>query len=251
MSGARALVVAALLVSITMALLSAPFAGAQDRSGSASDGVATFGVSSEAVSVIGAWDFQEYLGNAQNYYQNGRYCWPLNTDCTLYATLHLPSGAQVTRVELDACKEVDLPFISFELTKVSAPTPTSVLLVSGGTDLTGTPGCTSFSSSLREPATIDNRDFTYLVKIFLSNATTGLRFSAVRVYYTLQVSPAPATASFGDVRTSHPFFQFVEAVARSGISAGCGGGNYCPDAPLTRGQMAVFLSKALGLHWAP
>ena len=26
-------------------------------------------------------------------------------------------------------------------------------------------------------------------------------------------------------------------------------GNYCPDAPLTRGQMAVFLSKALGLHW--
>jgi hypothetical protein len=37
----------------------------------------------------------------------------------------------------------------------------------------------------------------------------------------------------------------------SGITAGCGGGNYCPDAPLTRGQMAVFLSKGLGLHFAP
>ena len=31
--------------------------------------------------------------------------------------------------------------------------------------------------------------------------------------------------------------------------AGCGSGNFCPDSPLTRRQMAVFLSKALGLHW--
>ena len=30
---------------------------------------------------------------------------------------------------------------------------------------------------------------------------------------------------------------------------GCGSGNYCPDANLTRGQMAVFLSKAMGLHF--
>jgi hypothetical protein len=65
------------------------------------------------------------------------------------------------------------------------------------------------------------------------------------------VSPAPGSATFGDVPTSHPFFQFIEALVASGITAGCGGGNYCPDAPLTRGQMAVFLSKALGLHFAP
>ncbi len=51
--------------------------------------------------------------------------------------------------------------------------------------------------------------------------------------------------------TSHPFFQFVEALAGSGITAGCGGGNYCPDNSLTRGQMAVFLAKALGLDWGP
>lgn len=35
---------------------------------------------------------------------------------------------------------------------------------------------------------------------------------------------------------------------RSGITAGCGTG-YCPDNPVTRGQMAVFLTKALGLYW--
>jgi len=71
----------------------------------------------------------------------------------------------------------------------------------------------------------------------------------VRVYYQLQVSPAPGTATFNDVPTSDPGFQFIEALVSSGITAGCGNGNYCPDAPLTRRQMAVFLSKALGLNW--
>jgi hypothetical protein len=73
----------------------------------------------------------------------------------------------------------------------------------------------------------------------------------VIVRWRRQVSPSPVTATFGDVPTVHPFFQFVEALVESGITAGCGGGNYCPDDPLTRGQMAVFLSAALGLHWAP
>jgi hypothetical protein len=66
----------------------------------------------------------------------------------------------------------------------------------------------------------------------------------------LQVSPAPATASFpNDVPTSHPYFRFVEALKASGITGGCGTGSYCPDAAVTRGQMAVFLATALGLNW--
>jgi S-layer homology domain len=81
------------------------------------------------------------------------------------------------------------------------------------------------------------------------NYTSNLRLRGARVLFRRQVSPAPAAASFGDVPSSHPFFQYVEALAASGITAGCGGGNYCPDTPLTRGQMAVFLAKALGLHW--
>jgi hypothetical protein len=97
---------------------------------------------------------------------------------------------------------------------------------------------------------IDNENNTYLLRVS-AGSTDQATFTAVRIYYSLQVSPAPATATFGDVPTSHPFFQFVEALVASGITAGCGGGNYCPDAPLTRGQMAVFLSKALGLHFAP
>ncbi len=85
--------------------------------------------------------------------------------------------------------------------------------------------------------------------IQLPDYSIGLRLRAARMLYRRRVSPAPSTPTFNDVPIGHPFFQFVEALAASGITAGCGTGIYCPDAPLTRGQMAVFLAKALGLHW--
>lgn len=74
-------------------------------------------------------------------------------------------------------------------------------------------------------------------------------FSWVEIWWKRVVSPAPASPTFNDVPPSDPYFQFVEALAAAGITGGCGGGNYCPNNPVTRGQMAVFLSKALGLHW--
>ena len=74
-------------------------------------------------------------------------------------------------------------------------------------------------------------------------------FGWVEVWWKRSVSPAPGSATFNDVPTNHQFFQFIEALAASGITGGCGSGNYCPDNPVTRGQMAVFLAKALGLHW--
>ncbi len=76
-------------------------------------------------------------------------------------------------------------------------------------------------------------------------------FKAVDLWWMRQVSPPPDTATFNDVPTGHPYFQFVEALAAAGITGGCGVSPplYCVDAPITRGQMAVFLSKALGLHW--
>jgi hypothetical protein len=87
----------------------------------------------------------------------------------------------------------------------------------------------------------------YGLAVSLQSMSHSLAGAVVRWHRS--VSPAPAAATFGDVPTDHPLFQFVEALAASGITAGCGGGNYCPGNPLTRGQMAVFLSIALGLHW--
>ena len=75
-------------------------------------------------------------------------------------------------------------------------------------------------------------------------------FGWVEIWWKRSVSPPPEEARFNDVPTNHSFFQFVEALAASGITAGCSPTNFCPDAPVTRAQMAAFLAKALGLHWA-
>jgi hypothetical protein len=90
-------------------------------------------------------------------------------------------------------------------------------------------------------------------RAIITGGTNATALRAARAFYRLEVSPAPAVASFGDVPPGHPFFRFIEALAASGITSGCQSSPplYCPDAPLTRGQMAVFLSTALGLHFAP
>jgi hypothetical protein len=57
---------------------------------------------------------------------------------------------------------------------------------------------------------------------------------------------------FDDVRPGDFAFSFIEALARSGITAGCGNNNYCPDEPVSRAQMAVFLERGMrGSDYAP
>ena len=53
--------------------------------------------------------------------------------------------------------------------------------------------------------------------------------------------PACVTPSFADVPCSNPLSPWVNELVRRGVTAGCGGGNYCPNNPVTRDQMAVFL----------
>lgn len=89
----------------------------------------------------------------------------------------------------------------------------------------------------------------YLLLLWGTHFDGSSKFNAVQVGYHRMVTPAPGSATFGDVPPSDPGFQFIEALVASGITAGCGGGNYCPDNPLTRRQMAVFLAKGFGLHW--
>jgi hypothetical protein len=63
-------------------------------------------------------------------------------------------------------------------------------------------------------------------------------------------TPPECTGVFTDVEcTPTPAFavNWIEQLAAEGITGGCGGGNYCPDNPNTRGQMAVFLAKTFGL----
>jgi hypothetical protein len=66
------------------------------------------------------------------------------------------------------------------------------------------------------------------------------------------VKPAAWLSDFLDVPAAHGFHDFVEKLVRNGITAGCGGGNFCVDASVIREQMAVFLLVAAeGSGYAP
>ncbi len=65
--------------------------------------------------------------------------------------------------------------------------------------------------------------------------------------------PPPSTGNiFFDVPVDHWAGEFIEEMAAEGITAGCGSGNYCPNTPITRAEMAVFLLVAKhGTNWTP
>jgi hypothetical protein len=56
--------------------------------------------------------------------------------------------------------------------------------------------------------------------------------------------PAPTGTKFQDVPQGHWAAAWIEQFSAEGITSGCGNGNYCPDQPVTRAQMAVFLAKS-------
>src|SRR5258707_1751269 len=63
--------------------------------------------------------------------------------------------------------------------------------------------------------------------------------------------PTPPTQRFLDVPPGNPFYAFIDRLAVLGITVGCGGGNYCPDDFVSRGQMAAFIMRGVGMFNAP
>lgn len=170
------------------------------------------------------------------------------------AQIAMPTGVQFTGVRWwanDTNAAANLAIFIFEhcLPGFAAGSETTTILGSADPATTGSGGFQSEFISI--PAhTVSNRDCDYVARVRF-DATTGLTLQKVRAQWNRQVSPAPASATFGDVPTFHSFFQFVEALVQAGITTGCSLTPllYCPDDPVTRGQMAVFISKALGLNF--
>jgi hypothetical protein len=89
---------------------------------------------------------------------------------------------------------------------------------------------------------VDSPTTRQQMAVFLLKALLGFCFT-----------PPPATGTvFADVPASNIFAPWIEELQRRGLTAGCGGGNYCPDASVTRAQMAVFLlNTAYGPGYVP
>jgi hypothetical protein len=69
----------------------------------------------------------------------------------------------------------------------------------------------------------------------------------LRAKYGALYDPPPATGVFLDVPMGSFADKWIEQLALEGITGGCGGGNYCPNEPVARDQMAVFLVRAFSL----
>lgn len=58
----------------------------------------------------------------------------------------------------------------------------------------------------------------------------------------------PETPSFNDVPRDHLFYGDIETIYAHRVTYGCGNGNYCPEADLTRAQAAIFLVRTFSLQ---
>ena len=78
-------------------------------------------------------------------------------------------------------------------------------------------------------------------------AGTTMTLSVVDSYGACDSAAGTAKISvdFLDAPPAYVFHGAVGAVTRAGVASGCGGGNFCPDDPVTRSQMAPFLLRAV------
>ena len=231
---------------VTRAQVEATRPQSVSRTGEAPD----FGIADYSVVNIGAYEFVGAHSSGDQLADDGNGYRFLNATTSggfLSAPVRLPSGVSIDGLTLSYCAGAtgSLAVTLYDAGAFGATISPIVTVLSGGN---GACHVTTFSSSYQYSQN-ENHPL-YLVMAWGASPLDGtMKFNNVGIRYHRLVSPAPGSPTFTDVPTDHPFFQYVEALAAAGITGGCGNGNFCPDAPLTRGQMAVFLSKALGLHW--
>ncbi len=214
-----------------------------------------FGVASSSSTVIGYLDLHP-TDSAVSYSSDTTNGTRWSNSAFLYADLHgIPHGALITQVDFyfidnDATKNFQGFLGYYYATSSGSGTP------SGGTSLvavasSGMPGDgvlsvpTQIAYSEALDANADQQLDAVHWFVAVGVPTTETRVKMIRILWRRQVSPAPTVASFTDVPTNHPFFQLIEALYAAGITSGCGTNplRFCPEAPVTRGQMAVFLVR--------
>ncbi|PYQ62331.1 MAG: hypothetical protein DMF53_13230 [Acidobacteria bacterium] len=172
---------------------------------------------------LGATDFQEmmthFLGHAVGFEHHN------DTDATMYQSLgvHASRGAAISTTD-KACASfsyhtyLDVPYTYFAWRFIEAVRLAAVMDDCGGANFCPNDVVTRGSMAL-----------------LLLKAKEGAAYTP----------PPCTTATFNDVPCSDPLAPWVEELVRRGVTAGCGGGNYCPTNPVTRNQMAVFLIKTV------
>jgi S-layer homology domain len=209
----------------------------------------TFGTNGFTAVTLSTWGFSPLGDGTWSHF--GSTGWSYRSiagNTTACENVNLPSGSTLEYIttftdDTDAGMGHDVTHYLYRFNVVDSTSDIAFTFTTSGA-----PGIQRVLRTVTPPVTVSNQQALVLcIEHGVGGATN--RSAGDTLWYRLQVSPAPLVATFGDVPTGHPFFRFVEALAAAGITGGCGGGNFCPDNSVTRGQMAVFLSVALGLHF--
>jgi len=239
--------------SVLLVLGSAGLSGAQDV------GPDDYGTTETNYYVVSADEFHPQLPTTSQWFDAGaggaRYILGTSNH-TLYANVRLPSGALITGMAIlyeDSDADLGLGvrlgrnwwgsgFYGSEW--ISPPWSSS-----------GAPGVTRTYIDINPDHTVEYGASPFSVQSYRLTATLDasydVKLQGVVIYWNRQISPAPPTQTFPDVAPGYWAFQEIEALAASGITTGFPDGTYRPTDPVTRAQMATFLARALGLHWAP
>ena len=210
-----------------------------------------YGTSSASVATLGAFDFDAvdsatpYTddGNVHRYFNaaGGRKVW--------IGTFHIPSGTTITGFGFSYCDSNSASMQDYTIAIYDFDSTGAANFITSFGPTTNNTCSTAFSPAVSYNLDANQNHFITMI-VFQPEVIDGtVKMVGASLSYKRRISTPPATATFGDVSNASPIYKFVEALAAAGITGGCGNGNYCPNDPVTRGQMAVFISTALGLHF--
>lgn len=196
---------------------------------------------------ISAAEFRPDSGAGCDLVYAGNYQYSFAGGCTIWsAPIELPEGALLIGYRM-VYIDNSVSNLSFALDDIAGEAETYDETDFHTTSVQTTALQSDFFSTAA-PYTIKHPSLGfYRLRVYTPAIATGMELRGARLFWERQISPAPVSATFNDVPTNHPFFREIQALSASSITQGCGGGAFCPDAAVTRGQMAAFLSRALGL----
>jgi CSLREA domain-containing protein len=157
-----------------------------------------------------------------------------------------PAGGSVTSgAEIDGVSPALAPGALYDVTVVN---PSTLFGTIGGAwlaDFTDVPQANLFHSDVekvfRHGITAGCGGGAFCVASAVTRAQMAVFL--LKAEHGASYVPPACAGIFGDLPCPSPFADWIEQLATEGVTAGCGGGNYCPTSPVRRDQMAAFLLK--------
>lgn len=173
----------------------------------------------------------------------------------------LPTSNSISGFGEDEASELYMTRLNGSLDRFSETTPVCTAAINPvSRSFPATGGADSFiiDTPTSCPWSVTNNNPSFIT---VTSATSGMGYALVTYTVAANAATTPRTGSisigglthtiaqgvaFADVPISHPFYREIGKLSARGVALGDGMGNFMPDQPVTREQMAAFIIRALG-----